>query len=345
MISESRQLIIDNNSLGSNQWDFETEYVIPAPFLVKPNKQIPLSSDKANIITEPNVYSLVIPPYYRVEIRFHSVKDALHTYCPMLSTRIVGNVSSVRLRSILTAVDVPLGATSGFFHDSCDLLGDTHDTTTTTTLVGNNTISIRYYLEGVANTLNSSHEPATLDRSDWFIQMCMGKTGPSVGNVPHVLWAPGSKACDDFMTDLCMGGKNAKSNPVCACIREQEEMKRSGTLPTMVTCYGETCMSTGYIFPNMRMESCGSTMCTQQTDGLNVEREESGHSAHQKINLTMNCGNSEYSEPQDSTLSTTTTIKKDHIFSNILIWYIVLGVLSLMILMNVCYVIGRNMKK
>jgi hypothetical protein len=343
MLSESRQWIIDNNSLRSNQWDFESEYVIPAPFLVESNKQTPLLPNEAKTIKDANIHALVIPPYYRVEIRTQSGDDALHTYCPMLSTRIVGNVALVRL-SNLTADDVLLGATTGLFHDSCDLLRDTQHIANTT-LVGTNTISIRYYLEGVADTLTSGHEPSTLDTSDWFIQMCMGKTGPSIGNVPHVLWTPGSTACDNFMTDLCMNSKDGKLNPVCSCIREQEEMQKSDTLPTMVTCYGDTCMSTGYIFPNMRMEACGSTMCTQQTNGLNIEHDESGHSNHQQINLIMNCGNSGYSEPQDDTLSTTTTIKKDHIFSNILIWYIVLGVLSLMILMNVCYVIGRSMKE
>lgn len=330
MLSWRRQLAIDNYGIRINDPHYTKDII--SPFLVKANgKIVPIMGSHEYNTNKPSEYILVIPPYFRVEIRQNiNNKNYMRTFCPMLSTRIIDNLMTLRL---YVSASEHVGVNSGLYHDACDFLTSPEDVH----VLQNTSTSFNCYLENINTALTDQHEPQIIEEDkEWFVNMCMGYSNLSISNVPHTLWTPGSTQCNAFMKDFCNQSHNRLSNPVCSCVREQDELGKSENLPSMVTCYGETCMSTGYIFENMRSEMCGSTMCTQQTNGL-----QSITNTRQNITLTMNCG-TRVNDQNDTSLSrdslSTTTIKKDHIFSNPTLWFTFLVFTFIIIIMCVVYI-------
>lgn len=121
-----------------------------------------------------------------------------------------------------------------------------------------------------------------IDETNWKLMRCNS-------NIPVIymgqsLYRPytfGSPECDDFFTGFCARGSPHREDPICSCIREEDEIVDKYCLPgnsntkcvnrttlapfIPVRCLGKTCSLHGYLLRRMDRK-CDITLCQQVVD-------------------------------------------------------------------------------
>ena len=122
----------------------------------------------------------------------------------------------------------------------------------------------------------------TIDETTWKLLRCTSYI-PAVF-MGHTLYEPyviGSLECDDFFTAFCAKGSPHRDDPICSCIREEDEIADKYCLPgntnpacagkdrlapqIPVRCIGKECALKGYLLRRMD-RPCDITLCQQIID-------------------------------------------------------------------------------